>query len=169
MTLRALGRLAPMAAALAGLLSACAVSPVKPLSSDLAAGQVKTLRVTTVDVSVKSATAPASLAPTLRSAILGATNRCALGSAPITLRVSVENFKTQEGAATFFLGGQVQLAGLVSLVDPASNAVRAEYYVDQVRSGGGIIGLAHLSDAENNLSREFAESICKEVFQNELK
>ena len=155
----------PLIVAAACLSSACAVSPVKPLSSDLAPGQVKTLHVADVAVEVRSPGAPASLGPTLRNAIRALTSRCATGATPIALRVSIENFKTQEGVATFLVGGQIQLAGPVKLVDSGTGAVRAEYYVDQNKAGG-LIGLAQLSDAENRLSTEFAESICKEIFQN---
>jgi len=67
-------------------------------------------------------------------------------------------------AAAMLIGDRHEVAGEVKLVDPATNAVIAQYYVQESRGGGGLIGIAMMASGATGIARDYVNAICKRVF-----
>lgn len=145
------------------MLSAC-VSPVKTITGlsneDAAKVGINQIRVEQGTVAVDP-----ELRPELQAALEKHLRFCATGDQKRDVVVKVDNFKRRNPAAVLLIGDTNNLAGPVQIVSPSDNKVLAEYYVDELQGGGGLLGLAILSAPEKNLSNGFAKKICTSVFK----
>ena len=89
---------------------------------------------------------------------------CARGSKGYELQVQVDNFKMGNAGAATLIGDRHEIAGEVKVVDPATKAVAAQYYVQESRGGGGLIGIAIMASGATGIARDYANAICKRVF-----
>ena len=139
------------------VVGAC-VSPVKVVSG-LSDEEISKIGVNSIRVEAGEAPVDPALQPELQAALEKHLNHC-------EIVVKVDNFKRRKPGAVILLGDTNNLAGPVFIVSPNDkNRVLAEYYVDELQSGGGLIGLALLSAPEKNLSNGFAKKICTRIFK----
>lgn len=153
-----------VAAAAAALLCGCAAPPNINAVSSAPQAELLTLKPGRIEVVTDVPGARATLASTLERHLREQLGQCMTGTTPADVKVRVEWYKEQEGAVTIMLGDATQLAGPLILSDPATGRVLGEYYVDELRFKGGLIGAAMLADAENSLSADYARNVCKVVF-----
>lgn len=145
------------------LVSACAsadVAVIKGASQD----QIKHITVSEVDVSIDTPRPYPALKAALTSELTKALPKCAMGIVAHRMNVTVKEFSEQNVAQAIFVGDEIELGGSVELIDTASGDQVGEYYVKRSFFWGGFIGAAMMSDAEQNLSESFAESVCSDVF-----
>jgi hypothetical protein len=146
------------------MLSAC-VSPVKTVSS-LSDEEVSKIGIGQIRVEQGNVAVDPELRPELQAALENHLRTCAPGINKRDIVVKVDNFKRRNPAAVILIGDTNNLAGSVQIQSPTEgNKVLAEYYVDELQGGGGLIGLALLSAPEKNLSNGFAKKICTHVFK----
>ncbi len=93
-------------------------------------------------------------------------NSCATGSQSLSLVVNVTRFKGQNAAKTILLGDGAELQGTAKLIEPETNRIVADYDVSESVGGGGLFAAAGMADSERSLSREFADSLCKQAFNS---
>ncbi len=144
------------------LTAACA-SGIKPVTA-LPTEKAAQLQAGKIAVSVVVPDVRETMPGILQTALKTNLAKCMTGSAPADISVRVDSYKEQNGAATLLVGDRIQLAGLVTFTDAQSGQVLGEYYVDETIGGGGLIGMAMMADAENNLSKGFSNKVCHEVF-----
>ena len=146
------------------VVGAC-VSPVKVVSG-LSDEEISKIGVNSIRVEAGEAPVDPALQPELQAALEKHLNHCATGENKRDIVVKVDNFKRRNPGAVILRGDTNNLAGPVFIVSPNDkNRVLAEYYVDELQSGGGLIGLALLSAPEKNLSNGFAKKICTRIFK----
>ena len=104
------------------------------------------------------------LARELESKLRQATSACATGTVPYRMDVRVLDFEDQNVGQAIMVGDAIELKGRVELTEVATGRSAGDYYIEHSFYWGGLIGAAMLSDAEKSLSREFAVSVCEEVF-----
>jgi hypothetical protein len=148
---------------LALTVSACAsadVSTIKTASTE----QISSANVSGVEVKFATPRPHEGLKATLEDRLRTAMPSCATGSVEHRMVVTVTDFEDQNVAKSIFIGDEIELAGRVELIDAASGAQTAEYFVTRTFFWGGLIGAAMMSNAEASLSDSFTESVCEEVF-----
>ena len=91
---------------------------------------------------------------------------CGNGKIPHTVRVTIREFEDQNVAKSILIGDEIELGGDVQVVKRANGRTVAEYYVKESFFWGGLAGAALMSNAEESLSRDFAEAICKKILNN---
>lgn len=159
------GRFALPAVMLATLALAGCVSPVKTISG-LSDEEVAKIGIGQIRIEQGSANIDPELRPELQAALEKHLRFCATGENKRDVVVRIDNFKRRNPAAVVLIGDTNNLAGSVQLVSPTEgNKTVAEYYVDELQGGGGLIGLALLSAPEKNLSNGFARKVCTRVFK----
>ena len=89
---------------------------------------------------------------------------CATGTVPYRMDVRVLDFEDQNVGQAIMVGDGIELKGRVELTEVATGRSAGDYYIEHSFYWGGLIGAAMLSDDEKSLSREFAVSVCEEVF-----
>lgn len=148
---------------LALTVSACAsadVSAIKVASPEM----VSSASVSEVEVKFATPRPFPGLKAALEDRLRTAMPTCATGSVGHRMVVTVTDFEDQNVAKSIFVGDEIELSGRVELIDEATGAQTAEYYVTRSFFWGGLIGAAMMSDAEASLSESFTESVCQEVF-----
>lgn len=144
-------------------VSACAsgdVAAIKAASQDAIRGVV----VSEVNVSFDTPRPYPGLRAALADELHNIMPRCAAGAVSHRMDVIVKEFEDQNVAQTLLIGDEIELGGIVKLIDVSSGVVTGEYYVRREFFWGGLIGAAMMSDAEVSLSKRFAQSVCEEVF-----
>ncbi|TAJ25060.1 MAG: hypothetical protein EPO67_21970 [Reyranella sp.] len=154
-------RIIPVAAA-ALMLVACA-QPVKPIQA-WAPATAAQASIASVTITSRNGNVPEENLQALKLALEQKTTQCAVGQTKYEMHVRVDNFKLANSGMVMLLGDNHEVAGEVKLVNPADNSVAAEYYVQEITSGGGLIGLAKLSGGARAISTDFASSVCEKVF-----
>src|SRR5215204_4505927 len=147
-----------LAAALALALCACA-EPVKPIRawSPATAAQAS---VATIVIDNRAANAPEDGIQALQTALEQRTAQCAIGPTKYQMQVRVDNYKLANTGMVMLIGDKHEVAAEVKLVNPVDNSVVAEYYVQEMTFGAGLIGLAKLSGGSRAISNDFADSVC---------
>lgn len=156
--------LSRIASALAAALvvSACA-EPVKPIQA-WSPATAAAASVGVVTIVNRSPNASPEDVQALQTALEQKTAQCAKGSIKYEMQVRLDNFKLANTGMVMLLGDSHEVAAEVKLVNPETNSVTAEYYVQERTSGGGLIGLAKLSGGARAISGDFADSVCSKVF-----
>jgi hypothetical protein len=144
------------------LLGGC-VDPVKAIHP-WDAPTAKMASVASVTIVNRSDNATEEGLAALKTQLQQATAACARGSKGYELQVQVDNFKMGNAGAALLIGDRHEIAGEVKLVDPGTNAVVAQYYVQESRGGGGLIGIAMMASGATGIARDYANAICKRVF-----
>ena len=144
-------------------LGACASSDVSAIdrASDADIGRIK---VTDVTVAVETAKPNPHLEASLRDELKKTLPTCAKGDTAHSVDVTVTDFEDQNVAKAIFIGDEIELKGRVRLTNAETGEKTGEYYVARSFFWGGFIGAAMMSDAEESLSEEFADTVCEEVF-----
>jgi hypothetical protein len=147
-------------------LAGC-VNPVKSVQT-LPADELPRIGVARIDITANSPDVPQEVQVNLKAALEKHLASCANGDLKRAIVVRIDNFKKRNVGAVMLLGDSNNLAGQVQFFDPAdTNKPVGDYYVDEIRSGGGLLGLALLDNAEQNMPDRFARSVCKRVFNKE--
>ncbi len=143
-------------------VGAC-VSPVKPIQP-WAPSTAAAASIATVTVINRSSNATEENLQILKTTMEQQMPACAKGATKYEMQLLVDNYKMGNAGAAMLIGDRHELAAEIKIVDPATNAVAAQYYVQETRGGGGLIGIAIMSSGAAGLSRDFSVSVCKRVF-----
>ncbi len=83
---------------------------------------------------------------------------------PIRLTVELDTLKTADAGMAMLLGSSDQLAGLVTVSDPATGEKLGEMYIDVINSRSGLMGLAMRgSGVREKLAAEFSDKVMKKL------
>lgn len=151
------------------LLGACAsgngTAAIQALPSSLAAGA----RVASVNVSnVPQTGVSADFESVFESSVQNKLNACAQGSEPLTLDVSLDGFDRANPTMTWLLADQNAIAGTARLKN-AAGAVVGEYRIRRTFTASGLIGVAMMSQAEDQMSQAFGDELCKQAFPSKRR
>lgn len=146
-----------------GLMVTACAQPVKPIRA-WAPTTAAQASVATVTIEDRAKNVPEGGIQALQTALEQKTAQCATGSTKYEMRVRVDNFKLANSGMVMLLGDSHEVAGEVKLVNPEDGSVVAEYYVQEMTHGGGLIGLAKLSGGARAISTDFATSVCEKIF-----
>ena len=166
MKIPTLSRVALVLAALT--LPACASSDVSGINV-ARQDQIGAVNVLEVNVEMQIRKPNPVLQAALKDELEKAMPYCATGPIDHRLNVTITNFEDQDVARAIFIGDEIEVEGRVELVDMATDMQIGEYYVENSFAWGGLIGAAMMSDAEQSLSKDFAEVICAELFGVDLE
>ena len=145
------------------MLTACA-QPVKPIRA-WAPATAAQASVAIVAIENRAPQVPEGGIQALQTALEQKTAQCATGPTKYEMRVRVDNFKLANSGMVMLLSDSHEVAAEVKLVNPEDNSVVAEYYVQEMTHGSGLIGLARLSGGARAISTDFADSVCEKIFQ----
>ena len=145
------------------MLHACASADVATIDL-IARDKLGTIEVTEVNVTMQTPKANALLEATLKQELETALPVCTEGDVPHRMEVTVTDFEEMNTGKAIMIGDEIELEGRVQLFDIATGNETGEYYVERSFFWGGFIGAAMMSDAEQKLSKNFAESVCEEIF-----
>jgi hypothetical protein len=148
-------------------LSACASSDVSSINA-ASQDQIQGIRVSAVSVTLDTAKPNPALQAALQEELESAMPLCATGDVDHRLDVVVTDFEEQDVGKAIFLGDEIELEGRAEFVDAATGLQTGAYFVENSFAWGGFIGAAMMSDAEESLSKGFAEQLCKRVFEKDL-
>jgi len=144
-------------------LAACSQSRVEPVTA-AEESWTTDVQVAAIHVERNNPDVPAEVMNNLSTHLRTVMDECVTGERPIDLRVRLDNFEDNSTAAALLIGDTTGLSGTVLIEDPQTGGTKGEYYIDSVRSGGGIIGAIALSGSEDSMPLLFAEQLCEEVF-----
>lgn len=154
------------AAVAAALLSAAACAPVieggPPIA--LPIGLQETAQIGSVTLSTGWLDAGEDFAGTFSEEVHEELSRCMWGTAPINLRVHIDEMNRAGRLETLFTGEGVHtLSGTVEFVDPADNRVLGRFPVAVATSAQGRLG-GVLGDRQMMVSEEFGRAVCEQAF-----
>lgn len=158
---------AATAAAIAALLAVTACAPVieggPPL--DLPIGLQETAQVGSVTLSTAWLNAEDDFAETFSEEVHEELSRCMWGTAPIDLRVHIDDIRRADRLGVLLNGDGVHtLSGTVEFVDPADgNRVLGRFPVSVATSAQGRLG-GLLGDRQMMVSEEFGRAVCEQAF-----
>lgn len=146
------------------MLSACVSSggadTLKAIPSDVASSAF----VSEVVLNTPPADASDTFKTVFVSKVSDRLKGCAMGNRPLRLVVDITEFKRANAAATMLVGSSNRIRGSAKLYDPATNALVADYDVNRSVGGGGLIAMAAMSQAEEQMANAFGEEVCKRAF-----
>jgi hypothetical protein len=111
--------------------------------------------VGTIFIYFRSVKADGAQFEILRSAIQQQTSVCARGPKRYDLRIDVDELRW---------GGSDKISATVKVLEPDTQVSIAEYYIQEVRGGVGIVGLVNATSGGADNARDFGRSICKRIF-----
>jgi len=154
------------AAVAAALLSAAACAPVieggPPIA--LPIGLQETAQIGSVTLSTGWLDAEEDFAETFSEEVHEELRRCMWGTAPINLRVHIDEMQRAGRLETLLTGeGSHTLSGTVEFVDPADNRVLGRFPVVVATSAQGRLG-GVLGDRQMMVSEEFGRAVCEQAF-----
>jgi hypothetical protein len=155
------------AAALAALVATAACAPVieggPPMA--LPIGLQETAQIGSVVMSTGWIDAEDDFAETFSDEIHEELKRCMWGTAPINLRVHIDELDRAGRLETLLNGdGEHFLSGTVEFVDPAhDNRVLGRFPIRVSTSAGGRVG-GLLGDRQMMVSEAFGRAVCEEAF-----
>ena len=83
---------------------------------------------------------------------------------PIRVTIELDTLKTADAGMAMLLGSSDQLAGMVTITDPATDQKLGEYYIDVLNGRAGLLGLAMRgSGVREKLAAEFSDKLMKEL------
>ena len=160
-------RYAATAAVAAALLATTACAPVieggPPIA--LPIGLQETAQIGSITLSTAMLDAEDDFADTFSEEVHEELSRCMWGTAPIDLRVHIDQMQRAGRLETLFNGdGAHTLAGTVEFVDPADeNRVLGRFPVSVATSTQGRVG-GLLGDRQMMVSEEFGRAVCEQAF-----
>lgn len=158
-------RLSVIAGAMALLLVGGCVSPVKPLT-EIPKDILPNVGVAKITVTaVPGEAVPPEVLGFAREAIEREVRNCAKGAQAMEIEVRLDSFKRRNAAATILIGDSNSLTGEVKFKAQDGGQVVGHYYVEEVQGGGGLLGLAMMSNAESAMSDRFARRICSDILK----
>jgi len=151
------------------------LAPVLGLAACVSSGGADTVKAIPSDVSANSFVSeivlqapPANASPTFQQVFVSRVDEklkdCAKGSRPLKLVVDITEFKRANAAATMLVGSSNKIRGSAKLYDPAANTLVADYDINRSVGGGGLIAMAAMAQAEEQMSSAFGEELCKRAF-----
>jgi hypothetical protein len=154
------------AAVAAVLLSVAACAPVieggPPMA--LPIGLQETARIGSVTLSTGWINAEDDFSGTFSEEVHEELSRCMWGTAPINLRVHIDEMQRAGRLETLLTGeGSHTLSGTVEFVDPADNRVLGRFPVSVATSAQGRLG-GVLGDRQMMVSEEFGRAVCEQAF-----
>jgi len=155
------------AAALAAFAATAACAPVieggPPVA--LPPGLQETAQVGTITMSSGWLSAEDDFADTFTEEVREELGRCMWGTAPINVRVHVDQMQRADRVQTLLNGdGRQSMAGTVEFVDPThDNRVVGRFPVTVTTNAGGRVG-AVIGDRQMMLSEAFGRAVCEEAF-----
>lgn len=154
------------AAVAAALLSAAACAPVieggPPIA--LPIGLQETAQIGSVTLSTGWLDAEEDFADTFSEEVHEELSRCMWGTAPINLRVHIDEMQRAGRLEALLTGeGAHTLSGTVEFVDPADNRVLGRFPVAVATSAQGRLG-GLLGDRQMMVSEEFGRAVCEQAF-----
>ncbi|MDH3666631.1 MAG: hypothetical protein OEN23_06840 [Paracoccaceae bacterium] len=150
------------------LLSACASSDVTGVTT-ASQDAVRSIRVSEVSVTMQTPKPNPLLEANMKSALEAAMGKCATGTVDHRLAITITDFEEQDVAKAILVGDEIELEGRAKFANAADETVTGEYFVENSFFWGGFVGAAMMSDAEKQLSEDFAANLCEEVFGVDLK
>jgi hypothetical protein len=150
--------------ACAASLSACVepVTAVQAWSVDVAAGaSVQHIKIVSAGL-----TTPENIA-ILQAELDQQVASCARGPNKYDMVVEIRRFRMADSGMVMLVGDANVIAGTVRMIDPTTQKQVAEYNVQEIRGGAGLLGLALLSGSVPRSSRDFAGAVCKRIFNAE--
>lgn len=147
------------------MVSACASgsgsSAIQPLPSDLVANA----RVASVSVvGIPEQGVSDEFETVFESRVQSRLNTCAQGTQPLTVEISLDSFDRANPAMTWLIADQNQIAGIARLTDASGNLV-GEYLIKRTFVASGLVGIAVMAQAEEQMSDAFGEELCKQAFE----
>ena len=158
---------ATTAALAAALLAVTACAPVieggPPMA--LPIGLQETAQIGSVTLSTGWLDAEEDFAGTFSEEVHEELSRCMWGTAPINLRVHIDEMQRAGRLETLFNGDGVHtLSGTVEFVDPADgNRDLGRFPVEVATSAQGRLG-GLLGDRQMMVSEEFGRAVCEQAF-----
>lgn len=152
--------------ALCAMLMSTACAPVieggPPIA--LPVGLQETAQIGSVTLSTGWINAEDDFSETFSSEMHEELSRCMWGTAPINLRVHIDEMQRAGRLETLLTGeGSHSLSGTVEFVDPADNRVLGRFPVSVVTSAQGRLG-GVLGDRQMMVSEEFGRAVCEQAF-----
>ena len=151
----------------AALLATTACAPVieggPPIA--LPIGLQETAQIGSITLSTAMLDAEDDFADTFSEEVHEELSRCMWGTAPIDLRVHIDQMQRAGRLETLFNGdGAHTLTGTVEFVDPADgNRVLGRFPVSVATSTQGRVG-GLLGDRQMMVSEEFGRAVCEQAF-----
>jgi hypothetical protein len=151
----------------AALLAVTACAPVieggPPMA--LPIGLQETAQIGSVTLSTGWLDAEEVFAGTFSEEVHEELSRCMWGTAPINLRVHIDEMQRAGRLETLFNGDGIHtLSGTVEFVDPADgNRVLGRFPVSVATSAQGRVG-GLLGDRQMMVSEEFGRAVCEQAF-----
>lgn len=149
---------------LAVSLAACAGAggtTLTPLPAELAS----TARIGTIALlAAPEGQVSAEFEQVFQTGMAEALGECATGDTPLNLEVNLHQFERANPAMTWLLADSNNIAGTVRVIDPSSGAAVGEYEISRSFSASGLLGVALMSQAEEQMSKMFGEELCKRAF-----
>jgi len=148
------------AAFLGGCVSSGGGDTVKQIASNVSTSSYVDKIVLVSAPHNVSTTFPATFTEKVKSKL----DRCATGKAPLRLEVMIIEFHQSNPAMTVLVGSSNLIKGTARLIDPATDAVVADYDVTRSVGAGGLLGAAIMADGESQMSDAFGDELCKRAF-----
>jgi len=133
---------------------------IKPLPADLAKGS----NISEIEIKSLPPDASPDFRAKLDTALLAETKRCATGTHPLKLSVSIGRITGENAAQTILVGDSEDIKGSAQLIEPGTGVVVGDYDINRSVGGGGIIAAIGMAGAEAHLAGAFASEICKQAF-----
>jgi hypothetical protein len=152
--------------ALAGLflLGGCVSAGDSGAVSPLASGLRESARITTVTLRNTPQTATIGFESRFTGAVQTQLNKCATGSQPLTLEITLNGYNAPNPAMALFAPMKSEVSGVARLRD-AGGSVVGEYRIERSLMIGGFAGAIVAANAESNMSNAFGEELCKQAFE----
>ena len=152
--------------ALCAMLMSAACAPVieggPPIA--LPIGLQETAQIGSVTLSTGWIDAEDDFSGTFSEEVHEELSRCMWGTAPINLRVHIDEMQRAGRLETLFTGeGSHTLSGTVEFVDPADNRVLGRFPVAVETSAQGRLG-GTLGDRQMIVSEAFGRAVCEQAF-----
>lgn len=155
------------AAVLAALIATAACAPVVTGGPPVALppGLQETAQVGTITMSSAWLNAEDDFADTFSDELHEELKRCMWGTAPINVRVHIDQMQRADRVGTLLNGdGRQAMSGTVEFVDPShDNRVVGRFPVAVTTNAGGRLG-AVIGDRQMMLSEAFGRAVCEEAF-----
>ena len=133
---------------------------VKQINSDLSANA----RVSEVVVASAPANVSAQFQTVFPQKVMEKLGECAKGQTPLRLEATITEFKKANPATTWLVGSSNLIKGTAKLVNPTTGEVVADYDVTRSVGGGGLIAVAGMAQADEQMSSAFGDEVCKRAF-----
>lgn len=139
----------------------------RPAGKQFSPDAAKNVKVTKIEVITRKQAVSVKMIDRVRDHLERKIGKCATGSEPVKLVVRLDNHKGMSAGAMILIGDHVQFSGLITFYD-ADGRLIAEYYNDEFRYGGGLLGAAILGAVSSNFPQQFVQSMCEAIFAVEL-